>query len=127
MSSSREEEHRFRKLLSEYDQKGNSVWKLDDIALEAWMLATRIQNLSIEACNRELSIKEMNEEEAAEEKIKYLMGLVNSEIRVTFDGDPRGYVVKVLFPKRDVGGGHMERPYNTWGGSESGFGIGGRW
>jgi len=37
-------------------------------------------------------------------------------LKVDFDGDPRGYVVKIHAPKGDV--------YNTWGGRESGYGIG---
>lgn len=37
-------------------------------------------------------------------------------LTVVFDGDPRGYVVKLHAPNKDV--------YNTWGGKESGYGIG---
>jgi hypothetical protein len=37
-------------------------------------------------------------------------------LRVVFEGDPRGYVVKLFSPLKNV--------YNTWGGVESGYGIG---
>lgn len=38
------------------------------------------------------------------------------DLRVHFDGDPRGYCVKLHTIRGDV--------YNTWGGKESGYGIG---
>lgn len=34
---------------------------------------------------------------------------------IHFDGDPRGYTVKVIFPKT--------KQWNTWGGEETGYGI----
>jgi len=43
--------------------------------------------------------------------------------KVTFDGDPRGYVVKLHFePKKGVPY-DGRKPANTWGGEESGYGI----
>ena len=38
-------------------------------------------------------------------------------VSVRFNGDPRGYPVKLFFT-------YHERIYNTWGGAEEGYGIG---
>lgn len=37
-------------------------------------------------------------------------------LKVHFDGDPRGFCVKLHAPKNDV--------WNTWGGADTGYGIG---
>ena len=42
--------------------------------------------------------------------------LSGSDLPVNFNGDPRGYPVKVVLPKT--------RRYNTWGGAETGWGFG---
>jgi hypothetical protein len=70
--------------------------------------------------------EEMSEREAArvERREKRLEQIVNAHcaalgVRAEFSGDPRGYVVKLHFgPDPD------RQPGNTWGGSETGWGIG---
>lgn len=70
----------------------------------------RLQELN---CNGELTKRQESRERNIEKEIAGLAKLFN--LTATFDGDPRGYTVKLHWPTKDV--------YNTWGGAESGFGI----
>lgn len=70
------------------------------------------------ACNRELTPQEMTQEGRCEEHIRYLverLPLVGGQpIRVKFQGDPRGYTVKLIMP---------DGRYDTWGGAAEGLGV----
>lgn len=57
-------------------------------------------------------------EEALEARITKLAASVGVQA-VRFTGDPRGCTVKLLLPADENGC----RPYNTWGGMESGWGV----
>lgn len=65
-------------------------------------------------CNEELPQRAISREENIERKIKQLANQIGLTVR--FDGDPRGYTVKLFFP-----GGET---WNTWGGPENGYGVG---
>lgn len=42
-------------------------------------------------------------------------------IKVVFNGDPRGYPIKLHFGPR---AGEAQQPFNTWGGASDGWGVG---
>lgn len=71
------------------------------------------QLLAVKACNEELSEKDKRRELEIEkwlsERGSYL-GIV-----FTFNGDPRGYTIKMKTPRSGK--------YNTWGGAEVGWGV----
>ena len=68
------------------------------------------------ACNRERLKCEEQDEERVEALVREHCKALG--IRATFNGDPRGYPVKVHFTY------HPHGVYNTWGGAEDGWGIG---
>lgn len=80
--------------------------------------ASRHHTLCEHACNRELSSREERETEAIERNVTADLAEVNPAIVVEPTGDPRGYTIKLHFPP--ING---RKPYNTWGGEETGFGI----
>jgi hypothetical protein len=76
-------------------------------------LARTHHRLQEEQCNRELSERELAREIRIERRIQELVGQLpptTAGKRVTskFNGDPRGYTVKVVVPDDPQGG-------NTWG------------
>lgn len=76
--------------------------------------ARMLTRLAEKDCNEGLSPPE----QAAEKRYQTIINLIVAHYEgcsVKFDGDPRGYCVKVFFP-----GGES----NTWGGKEEGFGVG---
>jgi hypothetical protein len=90
----------------------------DASARELIKLAWRHQRLAEHACNRELAERERDEEQHVEKRIRELVALFGPGLTVHFDGDPRGFTVKLHFPPVDG-----RKPYNTWGGEETGWGI----
>lgn len=74
--------------------------------------ATTVQRLAVAECERELSEKEKRRDELAQARIK--LRLAAHGVGVKFNGDPRGYAVKLLF---------KSGLYNTWGGVEEGWGV----
>lgn len=54
-------------------------------------------------------------EKAINKQIDSLNKQVKQLITVTYQGDPRGYTVKLHFPRT--------KPFNTWGGVEEGYGV----
>ncbi len=119
-----ENEREFRKHLGEYNAKNVDMHRLSEISKIVCRKASRMRMLAEHDCNRGLTEREKQEDERLQDEIRTLLREVNDEIRVRFDGDPRGYVVRVLFPQRRHPNGFMTRPYNTWGGEDYGFGIG---
>lgn len=84
-------------------------------------LAGEHAKLAEHACNRELTAREVEREKTIEREIAAQLRAVRADggsIGVTFEGDPRGYTVKLHLPPIDG-----RKPHNTWGGAESGWGI----
>ena len=89
--------------------------------------AKALHRLYEHRCNRELTLAEQAVEIRHEKAVERLCKTV--EIEVRFNGDPRGFPVKLHFggepfayaPFAEETGG---QPYNTWGGASEGWGIG---
>lgn len=81
-------------------------------AVELLRLADRLQHYAEAACN--YSLTPAQEKRVATLEARVLAICAELGLRVTFNGDPRGYAVKLHLPS-----GH----YNTWGGREEGWGI----
>lgn len=77
--------------------------------------AARLQSLAVAECNAELTPRQKANQAGAERRLRAALEPLG--VRVDVDGDPRGYVVKLH---------HSALPPNTWGGKESGHGLGGR-
>ena len=80
-----------------------------------WTLASKYQKIQENGCNRSLTIDEIKDEGMIENSINKILAEHFTGVTADFSGDPRGYVVKIHFPGNE---------YNTWGGAESGYGIG---
>lgn len=81
--------------------------------------ATTLQRISELTCSVEMSERETarleRREANAEERVHRLAATFGA--RADFNGDPRGYVVRLILPSGK---------YNTWGGAESGWGVAAR-
>ena len=77
-------------------------------------LAKEYHRIQEHDCNGTKTPRMATRETTIENLIRDIVTKVG--LRVHFDGDPRGYCVKLHAPNQDV--------YNTWGGKESGYGIG---
>ena len=93
-----------------------------DLTAEGWPLAdiravlrdaATLTRLAEQACNAEPTRQDIAREQSAERRVKDLAARYGATVK--FNGDPRGYVVKLGLPSGK---------YNTWGGRESGYGIG---
>lgn len=87
-------------------------WPLADIRAVLRNAATLTRYAEM-ACNIELTPGDIAREQAAERRVRALATRRGATVK--FNGDPRGYVVKLGLPSGK---------YNTWGGRESGYGIG---
>lgn len=76
-------------------------------------LARKHHKLAEIYCNGDLTEAQEKRQETIERTISAYALCFN--LTVKFDGDPRGFTVKLHAPK-----GNMS---NTWGGAESGYGI----
>lgn len=67
-------------------------------------------------CSEEMSESLTRRVERREKQIEALITRHAESLgcKVHFDGDPRGYTVKLFLPTGD---------WNTWGGKESGYGV----
>lgn len=84
-------------------------------------LATTYGHLQETQCCRELTKAEERREETIMAKITELVRLHLPFVeRVSFEGDPRGYTIKLIVPDPRHPGRNL---YNTWGGSETGLGV----
>lgn len=81
---------------------------------EAIKLAKNYNSIEVRHCNQHKLKNDAGRLANIEKRIKELMKPLN--LTPTFDGDPRGYMVKLHTPNRDV--------YNTMGGKCGGYGIG---
>ena len=70
-----------------------------------------------EEMSDETSARVTKREERLEAEVRELCSEIN--VRPSFDGDPRGFAVKLHF-----GPDPVRQPGNTWGGCETGWGIG---
>jgi hypothetical protein len=69
-----------------------------------------MQRLAVEACNRELTDGEKRQDDRCQLRIE--AACTPWGIKPTFNGDPRGNVVKLLLPSGR---------WNSWGGKEDGY------
>lgn len=79
--------------------------------------AKALSRLNEAACNRPLTAADERAERDHTARVKALAEKIGCGVK--FQGDPRGYSVKLHFgpdPKR--------QPGNTWGGTDDGWGIG---
>jgi hypothetical protein len=74
----------------------------------------RLQTAAENACNAELTPRQLALQACAKERVRQALGAVGAKVRV--DGDPRGYVVKIHHPALKA---------NTWGGDSEGHALGG--
>lgn len=85
---------------------------------EVMRRARRHDRMAETACNRPLTEREKKAIKTNERAIRALFTGPgrNPDLApvVKFEGDPRGYTVRVFLPSG---------AYNTWGGAESGWGI----
>jgi predicted RNA-binding protein Jag len=77
-----------------------------------WKLSRSYAKLQEARCNYELSSRQESREANMEKEITAICEEMG--FSVSFDGDPRGYTVKVKFPQENS---------NTWGGKQDGWGI----
>lgn len=82
---------------------------------ESIRLAKEYQRIQEKHCNGVSTEKHERREAKIEKIITNLIAQLHG-LRVEFGGDPRGYTVKLHLANGKL--------YNTWGGSESGYGIG---
>lgn len=85
--------------------------------------AKALHRLYEHECNRELRPSEreaMTRHEGAVERLCDTIGIR----RVDFNGDPRGFPVKLHLGNKPFDLESPEQPYNTWGGAQDGWGIG---
>jgi len=80
--------------------------------VELLRLADRLQRYAEAACNYQLTQAQEKRVASLEARVKALCDAWG--IGVTFNGDPRGYAVKLHLPSG---------AYNTWGGQGEGWGI----
>lgn len=79
--------------------------------------ARALQGLAIAECNGDLTPRQKARQRTLTAKVQAYARSIGCE--ATVEGDPRGWVVKLHWP--DLG---QNAPYNTWGGVESGWGVG---
>lgn len=77
-------------------------------------IAKEYNSIQEKACNGELTARQTSREGNIEKEVTRIAHKYG--MAVQFSGDPRGYCVKLHAPTKDV--------YNTWGGAETGYGIG---
>ncbi len=119
MNTKREELREFAQLVILLEHESKPVhkdWdsKVDPIlfALKLQQYATRLYRYAETECNYGLTPEQNKRVESLEQKVKNLCAELG--IKVTFNGDPRGYAVKLHF---------ANEAHNTWGGKEEGWGI----
>lgn len=88
-----------------------------ELAADLMREASTYGRLQETECNRELSKRERDDETRCAARLTLIAQRLGVGLKL--GGDPRGYTVKVLFPKDAQG----RRPYNTWGGEEDGWGV----
>lgn len=76
--------------------------------------AATLGRLAVKDCNVGLTDDELAKENRTQVKIGELCRDELPGVRPKFNGDPRGYVVKLILPTG---------LYNTWGGAEDGWGV----
>lgn len=76
---------------------GTTPEKVKQFAFDLIRRATIVQKHAIDLCNRPVTEKEKADAEVAERAIKY--ACQDYGIIPQLDGDPRGYVVKLVLPK----------------------------
>ena len=81
-------------------------------AVELLGLADRLQRYAETGCNYQLTPAQETRIANLEKRVKAICG--GWGVGVKFNGDPRGYVVRLMLP---------DESYNTWGGKDEGWGI----
>ncbi len=96
------------------EETGKTAHELVQVILRLYQLAARVQRYNELDCNHGLDPRQQRVSDRLEKAMVELaasIGLVGKH-----GGDPRGYPFYVLLPKT--------RRYNSWGGAETGWGIG---
>ena len=102
-------------LLGKYRRDGR---RDNEVASDAAALKRKAESLSrlaVEACNRGLTEREERRVEAMQDRLASIVINGYEGVRLRFGGDPRGYVVALVC---------RDGEHNSWGGAESGWGIG---
>jgi hypothetical protein len=81
------------------------------MSFELLALARRLNRYNETECNYGLTDRQQKNVDRLEKRVREMLP---ASIGVTFNGDPRGYAVKLHFPSK---------VYNTWGGESEGWGI----
>ena len=77
-----------------------------------YRLALKCERNALELCNTQDHVDQRDQLRKSFDRICKKYGV---ELRAEIGGDPRGYCLKLHLP---------DGAYNTWGGRESGYGIG---
>ena len=91
---------------------GGNRFDLAHEVAELLALAKRLDRYNETECNYGLTPAQEKRVENLEKRIRAMCD--TWRIGVKFNGDPRGYAVRLMFP---------DQSYNTWGGAEEGWGI----
>lgn len=81
------------------------------LSFDLLALARRLNRYNEVECNYGLTERQQKNVERLEKRVRELLP---PQVGVTFNGDPRGYAVKLHF---------ASGVYNTWGGKSEGWGI----
>lgn len=109
MSKIRVERHRVADFVARLPQLHPA--NVTDV-VNLFSIADRLHKYAETACNFSLTDRQEKRVDALEKRaIAHAAAL---GVTLKFNGDPRGYAVKVMLPNGD---------YNTWGGKEEGWGI----
>jgi len=86
------------------------------LAFELLALARRLNRYNETECNYGLSERQQKNVERLEKRVREMLP---PQVGVTFNGDPRGYAVKLHF----ASGVYNTWGGKTWGGKKKGWGI----
>jgi hypothetical protein len=106
-------------LLAKYSKGKRNNGGIEADARTLLAAARVVGRAALSECNDDLPAparaKMQRRVEIACERIVRVLADYDHRISYTSSGDPRGYPIKLHFPGKE---------YNTWGGAETGWGIG---
>ena len=82
------------------------------LQLDLYKLALACEHNATEICN---TTNHVDTRDKLRARLNAIAAKYNINLKADVTGDPRGYCLKLHLP---------DESYNTWGGKESGFGIG---
>lgn len=119
----RERERRaLQALLLKYGDGSRNTWHDACAMIRA---SHGLHTIAERQCSEEMSDAETARVEKREKLLESSITRIVTAYggRVTFAGDPRGYVVKLHFEPKKGTPYDGRKPANTWGGEEEGYGI----